>query len=192
MEEREGLPVVQVAGQGQWQDWLERHPDAPGCWLVIAKKDSGLASPTYAQSVDEALCVGWVDGKTMKRDSGTYVVRFTPRRPRSVWSQINREHVARLLEQGRMRPGGLAAVERAKANGQWERAYAPPSRAEVPDDLRAALDADPAAAEAFAGLSAGNRFAVLYRVQDARRPETRARRIESYVATLARGDKPFP
>ena len=193
VEELEGLPVLHCADEAAWRDWLVEHGDAaPGVWLVFAKKGSGVDSPTYGEAVDEALCSGWVDGKKLTRDAQTYVLRFTPRRPRSVWSQVNVEKVARLSEQGRMRAGGLAAVETARANGQWDRAYASPSTIEVPDDLRAALDAEPAAAQAFAGLDGTNRYAVLYRVQDAKRPETRARRIATYVAMLARGERLYP
>ena len=193
MEELEGLPVLRCADEAAWCDWLVEHGEtAPGVWLVFAKKGSGVASQTYAEAVDEALCSGWVDGKKLTRDASTYVLRFTPRRPRSAWSQINVDKVARLTGEGRLRPGGLAAVEVAKANGQWQRAYAPPSTMEVPDDLRAALDAQPAAAEAFASLNSQNRYAVLHRVQDAKRPQTRARRIETFVAMLARGERLHP
>lgn len=193
MEELEGLPVLSCADEAAWRDWLVEHGGtAPGVWLVFAKKGSGVASPTYAEAVDEALCSGWVDGKKQTRDAQTYVLRFTPRRPRSAWSQVNVDKVARLSGEGRVRPGGLAAVEAAKANGQWERAYAPPSTIQVPDDLRAALDAEPAAAAAFAGLNSQNRYAVLHRVQDAKKPETRARRVETFVAMLARGETLYP
>ena len=192
MEELDGLPVLHVADPDGWRDWLTAHGGARGVWLVLAKKGSGVASPTYVEAVEEALCVGWVDGKAVRRDERTYLQRFTPRRPRSVWSQVNVERVARLTAEGRVRPQGLAAVEVARANGQWDRAYAPPSTIEVPDDLRAALDAVPAAAQAFAALDAQNRYAVLYRVQDAKRPQTRARRIETYVEMLARGERLHP
>ena len=193
MEELEGLPVLHCADEAQWRAWLQAHDAAAsGVWLVFAKKGSGLTSPSYDEAVDEALCSGWVDGKKQKRDAQTYVLRFTPRRPRSAWSQVNVAKVDRLAQEGRMRPTGLAAVEAARANGQWDRAYAPPSTMTVPDDLRAALDASPRAAEAFAGLDSRNRYAVLHRVQDAKRAETRARRVETYVAMLAEGGRPYP
>lgn len=193
MEELEGLPVLRCADEAAWRDWLVEHGGtARGVWLVLAKKGSGLDSPTYGEAVDEALCSGWVDGKALTRDAQTYVQRFTPRRPRSAWSQVNVEKVARLTAAGRMRPGGVAAVATAQANGQWARAYAPPSTAQVPDDLRAALDAEPAAAAAFAHLDSRNRYAVLHRVQDARRPETRARRIATFVEMLTRGETLHP
>lgn len=190
-EERGGLPVLVCAGAQQWRDWLAAHPDqAAGVWLVHAKKGSGLTTVSYAEAVDEALCAGWIDGKLNTRDEQTYCIRYTPRRPRSVWSQVNREHVARLVAAGRLLPAGLAAVEAAQADGRWDRAYAPASRAAVPDDLQAALDASPAAADAFAGLSGGVRYAVLYRLQDAKRAETRARRLQQFVERLQRGESP--
>jgi uncharacterized protein YdeI (YjbR/CyaY-like superfamily) len=134
---------------------------------------------------------GWIDGQVKKsEEEGWYRQRFTPRRARSRWSQINRDKALALIESGRMRPAGLAEVERARADGRWDAAYAPPSRIEVPDDLRRALDAVPAAAEAFAGLKSINRYAILYRVHDAKRPETRERRIRQFVEMLARGETP--
>jgi uncharacterized protein YdeI (YjbR/CyaY-like superfamily) len=139
-----------------------------------------------------ALCYGWIDGQKAKGDDQHWLQRFTPRRSRSRWSKVNRDHVARLVDQGRMRPAGLAEVERAKADGRWEAAYDGPRTSSVPDDLAAALAANPAAATFFETLDRQNRFAVLYRVQDAKRPETRARRIEQYVAMLAEGKKLHP
>ena len=190
-EERDGLPVLWCDDQAQWRDWLAgEHPDDRGVWLVHAKKGSGLRTVSYPEAVDEALCAGWIDGKLNRRDEATYVIRYTPRRPRSVWSQVNREHVARLTAEGRMRPAGLAAVEAARADGRWDRAYAPASTAQVPDDLQAALDASPAAAAAFVGLSGSVRYAVLYRLQDAKRPETRARRLQQFVERMERGESP--
>ena len=192
VEELEGLPVLHAADQAAWRDWLVEHAQERGVWLVLAKKGSGVAGPTYAEAVDEALCSGWVDGKALRRDAQTYLQRFTPRRPRSAWSEVNVGKVARLAADGRMRPDGLAAVEAARADGRWERAYAPPSTMPVPDDLQAALDADPAAAAGFAALDSRNRYSVLHRLQAARRPETRAQRLETYVAVLARGERLYP
>ncbi|HEX8208366.1 MAG TPA: YdeI/OmpD-associated family protein [Solirubrobacteraceae bacterium] len=144
---------------------------------------------TYLEAVEAALCFGWIDGQVrMAEEEGWRLQRFTPRRSRSRWSQINVERAEALIAAGRMRPAGLAEVERAKADGRWAAAYPPPSRIEVPDDLRGALDASPAAAEAFAGLSSANRYAILYRVHDAKRAETRARRIEQFVGMLERGE----
>jgi uncharacterized protein YdeI (YjbR/CyaY-like superfamily) len=146
---------------------------------------------TYLEAVEAALCFGWIDGQVKKADEeGWYRQRFTPRRKRSKWSQINVDRVAKLTAAGRMRPAGLAEVERAKADGRYEDAYPPPSKIQVPDDLRAALDASPAAAAAFEGLTKTQRYMVLYGVHDAKRPETRERRIAKFVGMLERGEKP--
>ncbi|HEX2085326.1 MAG TPA: YdeI/OmpD-associated family protein [Solirubrobacteraceae bacterium] len=150
-----------------------------------------MPSVGFVEAIEVALCFGWIDGKRQRgEEEGWFRQRFTPRRARSKWSQINRERAEALIAAGRMRPAGLAEVERAKADDRWENAYPPPSRIQAPGDLRAALDASPAAAEAFAGLTASQRYSVLYRVHDARRPETRARRIATFVAMLERGERP--
>jgi len=180
---------VKFTSAAVFEAWLaEHHATADEVWIEFAKKGSGVASVTYAEAVDAALCFGWIDGKVQKsEEAGFYRQRFTPRRARSKWSQINRDKALALIESGRMQPAGLAEVSRAQADGRWEAAYAPPSKIEVPEDLRRALDASPAAAELFARLSATNRSAILYRVHDAKRPETRARRIREFVAMLERG-----
>jgi uncharacterized protein YdeI (YjbR/CyaY-like superfamily) len=187
-------PEVLVPDVAGWASWLEQHHEQTGgVWLVLAKK--GVSEPTsltYDAALDEALCYGWIDGQLRRRDDVTTFQRFSPRRARSVWSARNVEHVGRLTEQGRMKPAGLAAVETAKANGRWDTAYGGASTIEVPDDLAAALAADPAASATFDRLTSTNRFAILYRLQDARRPETRARRLEQYVAMLARGEALHP
>ncbi|WP_129285535.1 YdeI/OmpD-associated family protein [Streptomyces sp. GZWMJZ-114] len=186
-------PVLGFATRAAWEEWLEQHHAvAPGVWLRIPKKGSGLVGVDYATALESALCFGWIDGHKKKLDERHWLQRFSPRRPTSKWSQVNRDKVARLVEEGRMRASGLAEVERAKADGRWAAAYASPSKAVVPDDLRAALDAVPAAAAFFATLDSGNRYAILYRVEDAKRPQTRASRIEKFVAMLAEGRKPRP
>ncbi len=184
------LPILPFASAAAWEAWLEaEHARAPGVWLQIAKKDSGIASVTYAQALDVALCFGWIDGQKRGHDERFFLQRFTPRRRGSVWSQRNTEHVARLEAAGRMRAAGAAEVEAAKADGRWEAAYAGQRDATVPADLQAALDASPAAATFFATLSSVNRYAIVYRVQaPAKQPGTRERRIERYVAMLARGE----
>jgi uncharacterized protein YdeI (YjbR/CyaY-like superfamily) len=144
------------------------------------------------EALHAALCFGWIDGQARGGDDSFYLQRFTPRRARSIWSKRNRDFVTALIESGRMQPAGLREVERAKADGRWDAAYDAPSTATVPDDLQAALDASPAAAELFAGLSSQNRYAILHRVQTAKKPETRARRIEKFVAMLARGETLYP
>jgi uncharacterized protein YdeI (YjbR/CyaY-like superfamily) len=187
-------PEVIVADVEAWRAWLAQHvQDRVGVWLVLAKK--GTTDPTslsYEQALQEALCQGWIDGQRRARDVSTYRQRFTPRRGRSLWSQRNVGIVEQLMAQGRMQPGGLAEVERAQADGRWAAAYAGAAGMEVPADLAAALDAAPAARAMFEVLSAQNRYAVLYRVTTAQRPQTRARRIEQYVAMLARGETFYP
>lgn len=183
-------PELELPDQQSWGDWLDAHPDATEVWLVFAKKGSGLTLVTYVEAVEEALRRGWIDGQVKGRDAQTWRQRFTPRTKKSPWSEINRGKALALIEAGRMLPGGLAAVESAQADGRWHRAYAPASTITVPDDLQAALDASPLARDAFAGLSGQNRYAVLYRVHEAKRADTRARRIAQFVDMLARGETP--
>ena len=192
-EERKGLPVLAFSDQQQWEDWLAaNHDTSPGLWLKLAKKASTIRTVTYPEAVEVALCQGWIDGQVLPYDESFWLQRFTRRGPRSKWSQINCARAERLIAAGRMQPAGRAAVEAARQDGRFENAYAPPSTATVPPDLQAALDANPAAADFFATLSKTNRFAVLYRIQDAKRPETRTRRIQQYVEMLARQEKIHP
>jgi uncharacterized protein YdeI (YjbR/CyaY-like superfamily) len=170
-----------------WERWLTRHHrTSTGVWLRIAKRDSGRASVTYAEALDTALCFGWIDGQKRPGDARTWLQKFTPRQPRSIWSRINRAKIGTLSRRGRMRAAGRAAVERAKQGGQWIAAYDSQSRATVPPDFRAALERAPAARAFFATLSRGNRYAVLFRIRTAKRPETRARRIREFIAMLRR------
>jgi uncharacterized protein YdeI (YjbR/CyaY-like superfamily) len=185
------LPVLSFADQAAFEAWLEaEHATAPGCYVRLAKKGAGVPSLTHAEMVESLLCFGWIDGRSNRLDDRWYLMRVTPRRPRSVWSQKNVAAVAELTAAGRMRPAGLAQVEAAQADGRWERAYAGPATITVPDDLAAALAADPAAQEAFAGLDGRNRYAVLHRVHTAATPATRARRIAALVTMLAEGRRP--
>lgn len=187
-------PELLVADAAEWRSWLaSNHATSTGVRLVLAKK--GTAEPTsltYADALPEALCFGWIDGHLTRRDDATFRVRFTPRRARSAWSQRNVEAAERLLAEGRMQPAGLAEIERAKADGRWRKAYGGSASLQVPDDLRDALAASPSAQRMWDVLTRTNKFAVVYRVQDAKRPETRARRIQQYVEMLARGDTPHP
>lgn len=176
-----------------FEEWLvANHASSSGLWLRLAKKVPGVESLDYVQALDVALCHGWIDGQKKSLDATHWLQRFTPRRPRSTWSKVNRDKVAALLEQGRMRPAGLLEVERAKADGRWEAAYDGSRTATVPEDLELALAGNPAAREFFATLDSRNRYAVLYRVQEAKKPETRARRIEKFVTMLAEQKKIYP
>ncbi|MGI5491235.1 YdeI/OmpD-associated family protein [Microtetraspora malaysiensis] len=173
-----------------FETWLAAHHGSPsGIWLKLAKKAAGVDSLDYAQALDVALCYGWIDGQKAKFDDGHWLQRFTPRRPRSRWSKINRDKAVALIGQGRMKPTGLLEIERAKEDGRWDAAYDGQRSATVPDDLARALAENPTAEAFFATLDSQNRYAVLYRVQDAKKPETRARRIEQYVAMLAEHKK---
>ncbi|MCU7824654.1 YdeI/OmpD-associated family protein [Kitasatospora sp. DSM 101779] len=174
----------------EFEAWLDAHHDSsPGIWLKLRKKAPGVTSLDYAGALDAALCFGWIDGQKRSFDDRYWLQRFTPRTARSRWSKINRAKAETLAAQGRMRPAGLAEVERARADGRWEAAYDSPRSATVPEDLAAALAAVPAAAENFTALDGANRYSILHRVQEAKRPETRARRIEKFVAMLAAGEK---
>jgi uncharacterized protein YdeI (YjbR/CyaY-like superfamily) len=187
------LETRAFASAAEWEAWLREHHDtAPGVWIRFARKGAGVASVTYLEALHGALCFGWIDGQARGVDERWYVQRFTPRRARSIWSKRNREFATALIEAGRMQPAGLAEVERAKSDGRWDAAYDAPSTATVPEDLRAALDARPEAAAFFATLNSQNRYAILHRVQTAKRPETRARRIEQFVTMLAAGETLHP
>jgi uncharacterized protein YdeI (YjbR/CyaY-like superfamily) len=176
-----------------WRAWLEaNHATSRGVRLVLARKGSKRTSLTHAAALEEALCYGWIDGQGGRRDAETWMVRFSPRRPRGSWSKRNVGIAERLIAEGRMRAAGLAEVERARADGRWEAAYPGHAAMVVPDDLAAALRASPGASEMFAHLSSQNRYAVLWRMQQAKRPETRARRINQFVEMLARGETIYP
>jgi uncharacterized protein YdeI (YjbR/CyaY-like superfamily) len=188
------LPELIVRDAAAWRAWLAKwHADPAGVWLVLAKK--GTEEPTsltYDQALEEALCHGWIDGQARRRDDETYRQRFTPRRRRSAWSKRNTGIAERLRAQGRMHPAGVAEMERAKADGRWDAAYAGPARIEVPGDFAEALAAEPRARSMFENLNSQNRYAVLYRITTAKRAETRARKIEEFVAMLARGETVYP
>jgi uncharacterized protein YdeI (YjbR/CyaY-like superfamily) len=177
-------PVVFFASADDMEAWLETNYSADGIWLKFAKKASGIRSVVYAEALEVAFCYGWIDGQVQKLDEDYYLQRFTPRRARSKWSKINRGKAERLSEEGRMRPAGLREIERAKADGRWDEAYDSPTSATVPEDFQQALDEQPAAREFFDGLGSTKRYSFLYRVRDAKRPETRAKRIAEYVALL--------
>lgn len=184
---------VSFRSSAEWEEWLEEHQrESDGVWIEIAKKGTGIESVRYPEVLESALCFGWIDARREALDDRCFLQRFTPRRPASKWSKINRQTAERLIADGRMRPAGLAEVERAKADGRWERAYESQRTMTVPDDLRRELDARPEAKAFFATLSSQNRYAILYRLQDAKRPETRARRLAQFVAMLEAGQTIHP
>ena len=186
-------PVKVFASQETWERWLDRnHGNEEGVWLKVAKKSSGKRTVSVPEALEIALCYGWIDGQRKAFDVDYFLQRFTPRRLRSRWSKINRDSATALIERGRMRPPGLAEVERAKADGRWAAAYDSPSKIQPTPELLAALEASPKAKALFEELDSQNRYAILYRVHDAKRPETRTRRIEKFVEMLSRGETPYP
>ncbi len=188
------LPELVVRDAAAWRRWLSKYQAEPdGVWLLLAKK--GTTDPTsltYDQALEEALCHGWIDGQAGRRDDATYKQRFTPRRRRSAWSKRNTDKAERLLAEGRMHPAGIAEMERAKADGRWEAAYDGSAEIEVPPELVAALAAEPKAQAMFKALNSQNRYAILYRLTTAKRADTRTRRLEQFVAMLARGETIYP
>lgn len=188
-EQRGGLPVLTFRNGESFEEWLDHQPaDAAGAWLKLRKKSASEPGLTKNEAMDAALCYGWIDGQLNKYDDTHWLVRFTPRKARSKWSQVNRRRATELLAEGRMREKGLAQIEAAKADGRWATAYAPASAAKVPADLQEALEANSQAAKFFATLKGANRYAILYRIGSVKRPETRARKIAEFVAMLERGE----
>lgn len=182
------LPIVPFATARKWEAWLERHHANPdGLWMKLAKKASGIPSIIYAEALEIALCHGWIDGLKRPLDGDWWLQHFTPRRPRSKWSKVNCAKALELIEQGRMKPAGLREIERAQRDGRWEAAYDSPRTATIPPDFAAALKQNAKARKFFETLSGANRYAILFRIHDAKRPETRARRIAQFVAMLAAG-----
>ena len=187
------LPVMTFESTDEWEAWLAaHHADSPGLWLKIAKKGAAGRTISYSQALDVALCHGWIDGQKGRHDDEYWLQRFTPRKPGSKWSKINTERAEALIASGRMRPAGLREVERAQADGRWEQAYESQSRVTVPEDLARALAANERARAFFATLDSANRYAILYRIGTAKKPETRARRIDTYVAMLSEHKKIHP
>jgi uncharacterized protein YdeI (YjbR/CyaY-like superfamily) len=180
---------IAFASAAEWEGWLEQnHAVAEDVWVQIAKKDTGIESVRYPEVLESALCFGWIDARRHALDQRYFLQRFTRRRPRSKWSRINRETAERLISDGRMRAAGLAEVQRAKKDGRWEAAYEGQRRISVPDDLQRELDVRPRARSFFAELNSQNRYAILYRLQDAKKPETRTRRLAKFVAMLEAGE----
>jgi uncharacterized protein YdeI (YjbR/CyaY-like superfamily) len=187
------LAIKMFKGLKEFEAWLgKNHATCKGLWLRIAKKDSGLTSITHPGALDAALCYGWIDSQAKRHDEKSWLQKFTPRGPRSIWSKVNTQHTRRLIEQGRMKAAGQKAIDDAKKDGRWAAAYESQSKITVPEDLQAALNENPEARAFFATLESNNRYAVLFRIHGAKRPETRARRIAQFVAMLARREKLHP
>ncbi len=184
------LPVRLFKEQNEWAAWLDKnHAGSPGVWVRIAKKGSKVRTVTYDQALDTALCYGWIDGQKKTHDESSWLQKFTPRGKKSIWSKINKEKAQALISSGQMKPSGLAEVERAKTDGRWQAAYESQGRAAIPDDLQAALESSPEAKAFFATLESYNRYAILFRIQTAKKPETRARRIREFIGMLERHEK---
>ena len=185
--------ILFFAHQKAWESWLAaNHATSAGIWLRLAKKGSPIRSATYAEALEAALCYGWIDAQKQPESEQAWLQRFTPRRNKSIWSKVNREKAAALIKAGRMQPAGLAQIERAKQDGRWDAAYDSPAAAEAPDDLQSALDKNPPARAFFRTLDRANRYAVLWRIQTAKKAETRARRIRQFVEMLERHEKLHP
>jgi uncharacterized protein YdeI (YjbR/CyaY-like superfamily) len=190
---KDNLPVLPFASQRDWEAWLKKHhSDTTGIWLKIAKKDTGIPSVTYSEGLDGALSYGWIDGQKAPLDDRYWLQKFTPRRSKSGWSKINCDRATSLIGQGKMKPPGQRQVDLAKADGRWDSAYDSQSKSTVPADLQKELDKHPEAARFFATLNSVNRYAILYRIQTAKKPETRAARIEKFVGMLCRQEKIHP
>lgn len=189
----DNLPILPFEQQQDWADWLDQHHAASsGVWLQLAKKASGLPSVLYAEALEVALCYGWIDGQKKSYDDTWWLQKFTRRGPKSIWSKINREKAQQLIASGHMKPAGLKAVEAARQDGRWEAAYDSPAGATVPSDFQAELDKNAAAKAFFATLNSQNRYAILHRIQTAKKAETRTRRIQQFIEMLAKQEKLYP
>ena len=186
---KDGLPVILFKTEQEWIDWLEKNENEPGIWVQIAKKGSGIQSISYQQALEVALCFGWIDGLKNPLDEKTWIQRFTARKPNSKWSKINRTKAEELIETGKMRPSGFAAIEMAKQKGIWDTAYDSQKNAEVPADLQSELDKNPDAAEFFKSLNGVNKYAIIYRLQTALTPEIRSKKLNQLIEMLKRKEK---
>ena len=184
------LPILPFANKKKWSDWLaKQHDKSAGLWLKIAKRDAGIASVTYVEALDVALCYGWIDGQKKGFDDLYWLQKFTPRGPKSIWSKINTEKAERLIASGEMQPAGLKAIEAAKQDGRWEAAYEGQKTISIPEDFQAALAKNKKAKTFFQALNSANRYAILFRIHNAKKPETRAKKIQQFVEMLERGEK---
>lgn len=186
---KDGLPVILFENEMEWAEWLEKNGNEQGVWVRIAKKDSGITSVTYQEVVDVELCYGWIDGQKQKFDEKTYAQRFTPRKPKSNWSKINKEKALKFIAEGKMKPAGLATIENAKKAGTWDTAYDSYSTIQVPVDFQKALNDNSEASAFFKTLNTVNRYAILYRIQTARTSELRKEKIEKFIEMLSRKEK---
>jgi uncharacterized protein YdeI (YjbR/CyaY-like superfamily) len=190
---RNDLPILQFEQQQAWATWLdENHSASSGIWLRLAKKTSGITSVTYDEALEVALCYGWIDSQKKSYDASSWLQKFTPRGAKSIWSKVNREKAEQLIARGAMQPDGLVAVERAKQDGRWEAAYDSQSSASVPSDFQAALDQNATAKAFFATLNSVNRYAILFRIQTAKKAETRVKRIEQFIQMLTNHETLYP
>lgn len=193
MKKADTLPIISFATQQDWEAWLkEHHADTRGMWLKIAKKDTGIPSLSYAEAVESALCYGWIDGQKASCDDQYWLQKFTPRSPKSRWSQVNCDKATALLASDRMQPAGRRQVEEAQADGRWEAAYASQSKISIPDDFQRELDDNQQAQEFFTTLNSVNRYAILFRIHTAKKPATRSARIQKFIEMLANQQKLFP
>lgn len=187
------LPTFTFASQSKWADWLaKQHDRSAGVWLKIAKKDSGIPSVTIVEALDTALCYGWIDGQRLPFDEKYYLQKYTPRRPKSIWSKINVEKVERLIASGQMQPAGFKAIEAAKADGRWEKAYDGQKTITVPEDFQAALNKSKKAKAFFETLNSVNRYAILFRIHNVKKEETRTRKIKQFIEMLEKNEKIYP
>ena len=193
MKNAENLPILSFDTQQDWETWLaEHHTDSKGIWLKIAKKETGVPSVSYSEALESALCYGWIDGQKDSFDDSYWLQKFTPRRPKSVWSKVNCDKATELIVKGRMQPAGLRQVGLAKADGRWESAYQSQSKITIPEDFQSELDKNQQAKEFFGTLNSANRYAILYRIETAKKPETRSARIQKFIEMLAKNEKIHP
>src|SRR5579875_2729412 len=187
------LPILPFATQQEWEAWLaEHHTKTTGLWLKLAKREAGIPSITYAEALESALCYGWIDGQKASFDDQFWLQKFTPRRPKSIWSKVNCEKATALIAAGRMQPAGLRQIEAAKADGRWDAAYGSQSKITIPPDFQSELDKNPQAQAFFSTLDSANRYAILFRIETAKRTETRTARIQKFIEMLSKGEKIHP
>ena len=193
MKNTDSLPIIPFETQQDWERWLkEHHTNTDGIWLKIAKKETGIPSVSYSEALDSAICYGWIDGQKASFDDTYWLQKFTPRRPKSRWSKVNCDKATALINEGRMEPAGLLQVEFAKADGRWDVAYESQSKITIPDDFQSELDKNQKAKDFFSTLNSINRYAILYRIQTAKKPETRSARIQKFIEMLSKNEKIYP